>query len=161
MAELQGGFDSSKHDDPGFEPLPEGAYLCIVESSEMKATKAGTGTGINLKLQVIDGEYKGRTLFWWLNYNNPNETAQRIGRSELAALCRAVNILQPKDTMELHNIPFVAHVVVTPAKDGYDAGNKVKKTESKAEFAKSKAANGAAQAGSGAPGSKGAAPWAK
>ena len=158
MADIK-GFDSTQHDDPGFDPLPEGNYLMIVESSELKPTKAGTGSGINLKLQVIDGENKGRTMFWWLNYNNPNETAQRIGRSELAALCRAVNILQPKDTMELHNIPFVAHVVVTPAKDGYDPGNKVKKVESKAEFAKASQAAGVAPANSGAPGSK--APWAK
>lgn len=158
MADIK-GFDSTQHDDPGFDPLPEGNYLMIVESSELKATKAGTGSGINLKLQVIDGENKGRTMFWWLNYINPNETAQRIGRSELAALCRAVNILQPKDTMELHNIPFVAHVVVTPAKDGYAPGNKVKKVESKAEFAKASQATGVAPVNSGAPGSK--APWAK
>lgn len=156
MAELKGGFDSNQHDDPGFEPLPEGDYLMIVESSELKPTKAGTGSGINMKLQVIDGPCKGRTMFWWLNYNNPNETAQRIGRSELASLCRAVNILNPKDTMELHNIPFRAHVVVTPAKDGYDAGNKIKKVESKSAAATAAAINTV----SGAP-APGRAPWAK
>lgn len=153
MADIK-GFDSTQHDDPGFDPLPEGNYLMIVESSELKATKAGTGSGINLKLQVIDGENKGRTMFWWLNYNNPNETAQRIGRSELAALCRAVNILQPKDTMELHNIPFVAHVVVTPAKGEYGPGNKISKVESKSAAMAAAAVNTVAPAA-------GKAPWAK
>lgn len=128
-------FNSSEHKDPGFDPLPEGKYLVVVESSEDKPTKKGDGTGLSFKLQVIDGEFKGRTMFWWMNYNNPNETAQKIGRAELAMLCRAVGVLMPKDTMELHNIPFTAHIVVTPARGEYDAGNKVKKAEPKSAYA--------------------------
>lgn len=134
MADLS-GFNPGEYKDPTFDPLPEGKYLCIVESSELRPTKAGTGNGINLKLQVVSDKFKGRTFFHWLNYNNPSEEAQRIGRAELAMLCRATGVLNPKDTMELHNIPFCATVKVTPAKDGYDAGNKLAKAEPKAAFA--------------------------
>ena len=145
-------FNASEHDDPGFDPIPEGDYLVIIESSELKPTKAGTGTRINLKLQVIDGAEKGRTVFWGINYTNPNEVAQRIGRAELAMACRAVGILQPKDTMEMHNIPFYARVVVKPADRQYAASNEVKKAVSKAEH-KAEAPPVAAGAGK--------APWAK
>jgi hypothetical protein len=148
------GFNANEHDDPGFDPIPEGNYLLIVESSEMKPTKAGTGTGINLKFQVVDGEHKGRGFFKWINYKNPNETAQKIGRAELAMLCRACNKPQPKDTMELHNIPFAAHVVVKPAKGEYDASNDIKKAVPKSELA-------ALTGGANEEAKAGAAPWAK
>lgn len=143
-------FNAGEHKDPTFDPLPEGKYLMIVEASELKPTKSGTGNGINVKLQVVEGPFKGRTMFWWLNYTNPNDQAQKIGRAELAMLCRAVNVLTPKDTMELHNIPFCATVGVTPARDGYEAGNKVKKAEPKAAYS---AAPADAKAGG--------APWQK
>lgn len=155
MSNLQ-GFNSAQHDDPGFEPLPEGVYVLIIEASEMKPTKAGTGTGINMKFQVVDGEHKGRTFFKWVNYTNANETAQKIGRAELAMLCRAVNVPQPKDTMDLHNIPFAAKVVVTPAEGKYPAGNELKKAVAKSAIAELTGAPApAAQAG------KGGAPWGK
>lgn len=153
MADLT-GFNANEHDDPGFDPLPEGHYLLIVEASEMKPTKAGTGTGINMKFQVVDGDHKGRGFFKWINYKNPNDTAQKIGRAELAMICRACNKPQPKDTMELHNIPFAAHVTVKPAKDGYDASNDIKKAVPKSELA---SLTGDKPEAAGA----GAAPWAK
>lgn len=134
MADLT-GFNSQDHKDPSFEPLPEGKYLLIVEASEAKPTKAGTGTGINLKFQVVDGKHKGRTFFHWLNYEHASADAQRIGRAELAMLCRAVNVPGAKDTLELHNIPFCGTVKVTPGKDGYGPGNKLAKAEPKAAFA--------------------------
>lgn len=155
MADLDGGFDATKHDDPGFDPLPEGNYTLIIEASEMKTTKAGTGTGINMKFQVVEGEHKGRTFFKWLNYTNPNETAQKIGRAELAMLCRAVNIPQPKDTMELHNIPFAAHVTVKPGRDGYDPSNDIKKAVSKS------AAGELGESEKKEDAKAGGAPWAK
>ena len=153
MADLT-GFNASEHDDPGFEPLPEGVYLLIVESSEMKVTKAGTGQGINMKFQVVDGEKKGQGFFKWINYKNPNDTAQKIGRAELAMLCRACNKPQPKDTMELHNIPFAAHVVVKAGSGGYGPSNDIKKAVPKSELA---SLTGDKPEAAGA----GAAPWAK
>lgn len=149
MADLS-GFNAGDHKDPTFEPLPEGKYLMIVESSELKPTKAGTGNGINIKLQVVSGKFKGRTMFHWINYTNPNEQAQKIGRAELAMLCRAVNVLQPKDTMELHNIPFCATIKVTPPRGQYEAGNKLTKAEPKAAFQAEETADAKA----------GGAPWA-
>jgi hypothetical protein len=158
MARLD-GFNSSDYDDPGFDPLPEGVYLLIIESSELKPTKAGTGTGINFKFKVIDGDFKGRTFFKWLNYTNPNETAQRIGRAELSMLCRATNVPDAKDTMEMHNIPFYAKVVVTPADGKYDAGNDIKKAVTKSDVAK--LTDDDKNAETAKSGKSGDAPWAK
>ncbi|MBQ8753418.1 MAG: hypothetical protein IJZ19_00135 [Lentisphaeria bacterium] len=38
--------------------------------------------------------------------NNPNSEAVRIARADLAAICHAVNVMQPRDTIELHNLPL-------------------------------------------------------
>jgi hypothetical protein len=50
-------------------------------------------------------------LLWArLNLDNPNATAVTIARAELSAICRAVGVLAPKDSVELHNLPLVIHV---------------------------------------------------
>jgi hypothetical protein len=168
MANLQ-GFNPSEHKDPGFDPWPEGDYLVINESDGggMTPTKSGTGVRINFKLQAIAGDLKGRTMFWGINYTNPNEVSQRIGRAELAMMSRACGKPNPQDTSDLLNIPYMVHVVVTPAKGEYGAGNAVKKAISRAEYdanggAMSPPKDGAAKttAPSGAP-APGKAPWAK
>lgn len=146
MADLK-DFDPSKVQDTGFDPLPEGAYIAAVVSSEMKTTKAGDGTFLKMELDILDGKYKGRKIWWNINYTNPNAQCQNIGRSELKKLCAACGKPAPKDTLEIHNIPFTIHLKVEPAKDGYDAGNRVKKVEPKAAYV--------------APPVGGTAPWAK
>ena len=55
-------------------------------------------------------EFKGRNLWARLNLDNPNEIAVKIARAELSALCRAVGVLEPKDSVELHNLPLVISV---------------------------------------------------
>lgn len=121
------GFNANDYENPSFKPLPKGCYLLSIKTSEMRPTKNGDGVGIHLELQVMDGRYKGRTFYHWINYEHPSERTQRIGRETLAMICRAVGVLQPKDTVDLHEIPFFAMVEVKPAHNGYDAGNTITK----------------------------------
>jgi len=67
-----------------------------------------------------------------LNLNNPNATAVKIARGELSAICRAVGVLQPKDSVELHNIPLVIVVKLKKRQDTGDLVNEVKGYETKA-----------------------------
>lgn len=110
MANLQ-GFDANQVEpSASFEPLPAGKYLAAVTESEMKPTKAGTGHFLQLTFQVLDGPHKGRFLWARLNLDNPNQTAVQIAQSELSAICRAVGVLVPKDSVELHNLPLMITV---------------------------------------------------
>jgi hypothetical protein len=93
-----------------FEPIPAGKYLAVITESETKATKSGNGSYLELTFEVIEGEFKGRKLWARLNLNNPSEQAVRIARSELSAICRAVGVMEPKDSAELHNLPLVVAV---------------------------------------------------
>ena len=75
---------------------------------------------------VVDGEHKGRLLWARLNLENPSDAAVKIARGQLSALCRAVNVLQPRDSIELHNIPLVIKVGVKRRDDIGEFTNEVK-----------------------------------
>jgi hypothetical protein len=94
----------------GFEVLPDGQYLAAIVESEMKPTKSGAGQYLQLTFQVLEGEHKGRLLWARLNLDNSNATTVRIARAELSAICRAVGVMAPKDSVELHNLPVVITV---------------------------------------------------
>lgn len=109
-----------------FEPLPAGQYTAVIMDSQFKPTKTGDGQYLELKLQVLDGPYKGRLVWDRLCLTHPNALTAKIARSRLAAICRAVNVLTPRDSVELHNLPLVVKVVLTRRKDSGDLANEVK-----------------------------------
>ena len=122
MALLPGqSFDSSKHSDMNdFEPLPKGTYSAQIVKSEIKNTNAGTGKYIKLEIAVISGECKDRKIFANLNIENPNPQAVEIAQKELATLCRAVNVINLRDTNQLHGIPFMISVRIIADNRGGD-----------------------------------------
>ena len=53
--------------------------------------------------QAVSGPLTNRLI----RMVNPNQTAVKIARGELSAICRAVGVMQPKDSTELHDLPLV------------------------------------------------------
>jgi len=139
MANLN-GFNANNVDPAtDFEPIPAGKYLAIITDSEVKATKSGTGQYLELTFQVIDGPYKGRLLWSRLNLENPSAQAVQIAQGELSAICRAVGVMQPKDSIELHNVPLLVTVKCKKRDDTGDMTNEVR------GYAKKETATGAPQ----------------
>jgi hypothetical protein len=125
MANLQQMYDPN--DKPNeFEVLPAGRYLAAITESAMKPTSKGTGEYLELKFQIIDGPYKGRVLFSRLNLKNPNPQAVQIARGDLAAIRKATGVVNPKDSVELHNLPVTIIVKVGKNKDSGEANNEIK-----------------------------------
>lgn len=125
--DLIAGFDATQVEPAGsFEPLPAGKYVALIADSEHKTTKAGTGEYVELKLEVIDGEHKGRLVFDRLNLKNPNPQAVAIAKSTLSAICRAVNVHRPGSTPELHGKPLLVNVGVKKRSDNGELTNEVK-----------------------------------
>lgn len=117
MANLN-GFNANEVEPAGeFSPVPEGMYSCVITESDMQPNNAGTGSYLKLKIEIIEGEEKGRSVFEILNLDHPNEKAVNIAKATLSAICRATNVMQPKDSMDLHDIPFDAKIVVAKGKD--------------------------------------------
>lgn len=126
MANLS-GFDASQVEPPGdFGPIPPGKYLAVITDSEMKPTKAGNGSYLQLTFQILEGDYANRRLWARLNLDNPSEIAIRIAKAELSAICRAVEILTPQASADLHNLPLVIQVVCEKRPDTGAIVNKVK-----------------------------------
>ena len=94
----------------GFDPIPAGKYQAVITDSEMKPTKSGNGQYLQLEFEVIEGEYKNRKLWARLNLENANPDAVRIARADLSAICRAINVPEPRDSVELHNLPLTITV---------------------------------------------------
>ena len=92
------------------EPIPAGNYLVRIVESLEKHTQKRTGKYVEFVMEIMDGPYFGRKLWARLNLVNQNQQAVAIARSQLSAICHAVGVLTPNDSVDLHNIPFMVKV---------------------------------------------------
>lgn len=148
MANLNGFDANTVEPTTEFEAIPAGKYLAVIVASEMKPTKAGTGSYLELTFQVLEGQYKNRNLWGRLNLDNPNTVAVQIAKGELSAICRAVGVMTPKDSFELHDLPLVITVKCKKREDTGEVTNEIKGYAKKEE-----SAGEPVQAATGAP------PW--
>ncbi|MCL4742256.1 MAG: DUF669 domain-containing protein [Phycisphaerales bacterium] len=126
MANLN-NFDANNVDPSvALDPIPAGKYIAVITESEMKPTKAGGGKYLQLTFQIIDGERKGRLVWARLNLENKSEMTVKIARGELSAICRAVGVMAPKDSVELHNIPLEISVGLKKRDDNGEFTNVIK-----------------------------------
>lgn len=124
MAQLN--FDANQVDPHvGFDPIPAGKYLALVTTSEFKPNKAGNGRYLQLEYQIVDGPHKGRKLWSRHNLEHPNAQTVQIARGELSAICRAVGIMTPQDSAELHNLPLTITVKVKQREDTGEPSNEI------------------------------------
>ncbi len=105
------GFNANDFEDT-FSPLPEGDYEVEIIDSVFVENSKQTGQFLKLTLKVLSGDGKGRQLFDNFNLVHVNPKAVEIAQSQFAALCRAVGVLSPADSSDLHNIPIIASVTI-------------------------------------------------
>jgi hypothetical protein len=121
------GFDAQQVEPAvGFDPIPAGKYVAIITASDEKPTRKATGKYLELTFQVVEGQYQGRLVWARLNLDNPNAVTVKIARAELSAICRAVGVMAPKDSVELHNLPLVIKVACVARKDTGELTNVIK-----------------------------------
>jgi len=101
-----GGFDANKV-EPSANVLPAGEYEAMIVDSKWEPTKKNDGSKfLKLKIQIVSGPMQNRILFDRLNLINRNEQAVQIAKGTLSAICRAVGVLTPEDSAQLHNRPM-------------------------------------------------------
>lgn len=132
MASLAGFDASAVEPQSAFEPIPAGKYLALISESQMKPTNTGTGQYLQFTFVILDNPYSGRHLWARLNLQNRNRTAEEIAQRELSAICRAVNVLRPQDSADLHNIPLAIIVGMERNKDTGELTNRIKGYEAAA-----------------------------
>ena len=152
------------HSDNSFEALPAGWYQVHITGAELRNTKAGTGSYIAVRYDVLGPTHQGRVVFGNLNIRNPNPKAEEIGRQQLGSLMRAIGLAQVSDTDQLIGGQLMIKLAIRPADGQYEASNDVKDFKAVGSGAGAPAAAGAMPS-NGAPTAPAAAsaapPWAR
>lgn len=127
MASLNGFNANNVAPSVGFDVIPNGKYVALISESEMKVTQKEDGSYLKLTFQIVEGQFKGRNIWVNLNLANPNQKAVEIAQAELSAICRAVGVMTPTDSSELHNVPLLINVAcVKDKRDETQMQNKIK-----------------------------------
>ena len=143
----------------GIEPaapagvFPPGKYVLEITDTDLKPTKAGDGEYLSVEFTVDEGPHKGRKVWENFNLSNPSAEAERIAKSQFAALCLAVGRPRVGDSIELHGAKFTGVVGLEKRKDNGEDKNRVRGYEPLSSAAGAQKAAPAA--------GKGAMPWAK
>lgn len=120
------GFDANNVEpSQSMDPIPAAWYKAVITESEEKPTKAQTGSYLQMTVEVIEGEHQGRKVFERLNLNNPNQMAVDIAQRTLSSICRAVGVMTPKNSADLHDKPFMVKVKVKPGDANYGPSNEI------------------------------------
>lgn len=135
MALLPGIFVPEEAEDAEFKPLPAGWYPAEIVKSEVKDTNAKDGKYIALKFRILENvdingvevQSEGRFVFTNLNIVNKSDTAVRLARSDLKAICGAVGHEgELEDTVDLHNIDLQIKLSLKAETSEWPAKNEVK-----------------------------------
>lgn len=126
----ESGFDASAKENNVANVIPKGDYQAIIVKSEKMETKDGTGHYLKLTWQILAGEHQNKKIFenvnlWLKEDTDKRKTAVGIAKSHLSRICRAVNILTPKESYELHNKPVTISVGVREAKGEFPESNSI------------------------------------
>ena len=125
MAQLN--FDATQvAPDLGFETVPAGWYNAMIDESEMKPTKDGSGAYLQTRFNIIDGQYANRKIYMRLNLRNTNPVAQEIAYKQLSAIAHAVGVLHIQDSSQLHGLPMKIKVKLRKDPSGqYEDSNEI------------------------------------
>ena len=135
MALLPGVFVPEEAEDNPFAPIPAAWYLAEITKSEMKNTNDKTGKYLAITYKVIEGEHEGRLVYTNLNLVNKSETAVKIARSDLKAICAACgHDGELEDSEDLHGIPHAIKVSIKPETSQWPAKNEIKGFKSEDDF---------------------------
>ena len=121
-------FATSTVEQPrSFEPLKPGTYTATVSDIELKTTNAGTGSYLNLKIEILEGEYANRIVFEKCNIVNPSQVAQEIGQGKIGSLAAAIGMggVDVPDTDVFLNKPIKVELKIQPGSNGYGPSNEV------------------------------------
>lgn len=102
MASIANSYNPDAVPSSGYKPLPAGEYEMEIVESEYVPGAKGTGMVLKCKAQVVGGDFDERPFYINYNLENQNETAQEIGQRDFAGLRRAIGVLSPEDSEELH-----------------------------------------------------------
>ena len=97
-----------------------------ITESDVVPTRAGTGSMLKLKWQIMGGPAQGRVLFDQINLANPNAQAVQIGQQQLKRICVALGLGPIQNSAQLHLRPCMITVGVKDGDAQYGPQNVIK-----------------------------------
>lgn len=102
------------------EPVPSGIYpVCMINSKEDPINGKPGQFLLNCELQVQDGEFKGRKLFYRINHKHEDSAVRERAYADLSAIAHVIGkgseIINA--TGQLHGQPFKVNVLKLERKD--------------------------------------------
>ncbi len=85
------------------DAIPSGKYIAKIAETEIKETKSGKGKYLQITLEIVEGQFKGRKVFDRLNLWNASAQAKEIAEKTLSAICHSIDILKIRNHEELKN----------------------------------------------------------
>lgn len=79
--------------EDSYQLLPEGVYGGNITKTEIKQSKSGTGTYVNLEVTLLGGAgVKGRKVFDICMLSHPNSAAVNVGAKKLKSIADAIGL---------------------------------------------------------------------
>ena len=133
MADLgfgDSGYDANAPENNQANVIPKADYRAVIVKSDKVATKDGKGFRLTLQFQILEGEFKNKIIFeglnlWLAETDDKKREAVKIAKGQFSELCRAVNVINPRDSAQLHDLPVTIKVGIQEAKGDFPARNKV------------------------------------
>lgn len=107
------------------DPVPAGWYEAAIDESDMKPTKDGTGSYLQVRYSILNGQFVNHKVYQRLNLRNANQQAVEIAFRELSAICHATGVVQVADSSQLHGRPVRIKVKLKAADGQYEASNEI------------------------------------
>lgn len=122
-------FGGIEEESNGFQLMPEGNYVLVVDSAELKDTRSKTGKYINFKYKVVAPEKFNKRYIWDIvNVKNDSEVAVKIGLERMKRLFSLAGFteaeMKTKDHNDLVGKKFGA-VIKHDKPKGYEAKEKI------------------------------------
>lgn len=110
----------------GYDLIPAGWYRAMIYDAELRNTKSGTGTYINMRFDITDQTCNGKVVFANINIKNDNAKAEEIARQQLGDIMRAIGLTQLSSTDQLVGRDLMIKVTIKPETDDFPARNEIK-----------------------------------
>ena len=117
------GFDAEKAASEGgsFDVLPQGDYIAQIVDSTQKEKDGGMT--ITLKLEILEGQYKGRFVWDTLGMRHSSEKWVAACRRRLGQAMMVFGITKPRDTSEIHFKALTVSLTVREDESGQVRNN--------------------------------------
>ena len=114
---------------PTFEPLPYGTYIVCVASADVFERDFGSTypvRGVNLKFEVVEGDYRGRYIFDQLRFEGCSDACRKRSENRITALAWAAGLSRLTNSAELVDKIVLVDVEIEQ-REGYEPRNQIRR----------------------------------